>query len=254
MSVFTTCRTCGSTIPSARRGRPRAYCSAACKQRAYRKRVDPGIGSPERHERKLMAREDHFTSRALHRAGIMDGPNPLDDWREDNQPAWLKAGRKGVIHGENESKPPSTGEDSSASVFMTAVVRKHLPKPLSWVESVRAAAKAASAASAGYARSVLRDVGVLPPSNPDRLVGMLDKAESEFRNATRNGEVEAPQESAMTQTIPERVESLEERQTRLEETFRSYLDGIAQTAQRISDRVPEDARISEAVERLTQGA
>ena len=51
-------------------------------------------------------------------------------------------------------------------------------------------------------------------------------------------------------TLPERVESTEERITRLEELFRSTMEDIARTAQRIADRMPSDPRIHEAVERL----
>ena len=56
----------------------------------------------------------------------------------------------------------------------------------------------------------------------------------------------------MTTTIPERVESLEVRQSILEETFRAALEDVARAATEFSARIPEDGRIAGAVDKLLE--
>jgi len=50
-------------------------------------------------------------------------------------------------------------------------------------------------------------------------------------------------------TIPERVESLEDRMARLEETYRADRLAAADAARRVAERIPE-ARIVQAMESL----
>ncbi len=51
-------------------------------------------------------------------------------------------------------------------------------------------------------------------------------------------------------TIPQRVERLEERMARLEETYRADQLATADAARRVAERIPEDPRIQEAMESL----
>jgi len=64
------------------------------------------------------------------------------------------------------------------------------------------------------------------------------------------GEKRPERTISMTTTIPERVESLETRQSVLEETFRSALEDVARAATEFAARIPEDGRIAGAVDRL----
>jgi hypothetical protein len=158
--------------------------------------------------------------------------------------------RRGVVNGWNESQPPAWPGDSTLNPYALGKVAASPLEPAdTWVQAVQASARAASAMSAEYAKSVLRDVGAIVPKDPYLLERAVLEAERVFRVATVDGE-----EHNMTQTIPERVSALEDRQARLEESLRSYFEDALRRADQLIGQIPEDARIAEAVESLIQEA
>jgi len=78
------------------------------------------------------------------------------------------------------------------------------------------------------------------PNLPD----LPSSTSGDVPNNTKEGE-----EMAVI-TIPQRVESLEERMARLEETYRADQLATADAARRVAERIPEDPRIQEAIESL----
>lgn len=258
------CQRCGEGLISHKnRGRPKIFCSKRCQS------ADSSARDRRRKNPRLLTVEERNNSFAervwrqtiipeLTRPQVVGGPTLQI---APGQP--LRPKPDGVITGWNESRPPETSPDSTENPYATRkLAESALERAPTFVQHIRLHATATRAASGDVVRGVLADwvkTGFVPLAEieaqaailpEDWVSGPYQRLKKTLANK-RHAQLETPEsEDALSQTIPERVESLETRQSVLEETLRSALEDVARAATEFAARIPEDGRIAGAVDRL----
>lgn len=236
--------------------------------------------APQQELVRLAAEGDGFHFTGVERA---DGWDPDAGWREDPRPLWeqLLFEAKPVYHGnENDRRRnakrgpaaitvnPGKGVPMETRPILIPSKRTDPPTYVGngayfdspqrlmsfvdwrkWAEACHRLARLEEAAGEPTEKTSNGSVTFDPDAERWEWI---DGTLTCLTGAWRRTDITTAAEEAPMQhvTIPDRVESVEDRLARLEEMFRETMEGIAVAAQKLAARIPEDERIAGAVDAL----